>query len=68
MTFPFQLLYPPRPVKRYACRVRQLEMEVRPYRFKPDLPSTTDRDIDDGVHRTAVSESSLVDRVGNTDW
>ena len=45
-----------------------LEMEVRPYRFEPDLPSTTDRDIDDGVHRTAVSESSLVDRVGNTDW
>ena len=45
-----------------------LEMEVRPYRFKPDqesdLPSTTspitDCDIDDGVHCTTVSESSFV--------
>ena len=46
----------------------QLEMEVRPYHFEPDLPFTTDHDIDDGVHRTAVSESSLVDRMGNTDW
>ena len=36
--------------------------------LEPDLPSTTDRDMDDGVHRTAVSESSLVDHVGNTDW
>ena len=43
-------------------------MEVQPYRFEPDLPSTTDSDIDDEVHCTAVSESSLVDRVGNTDW
>ena len=45
-----------------------LEMGVWPYRFEPELPSTTDRDIDDGVHRAAVPESSLVDRVGNTDW
>ena len=45
-----------------------LEMEVWPYRFKPDLPSTINRDIDDEVHRTAVSKSSLVDHVGNTDW
>ena len=45
-----------------------LEIEVRPYHFKPDreldLPSTTlpttDRDIDDGVHCTAVYESSPV--------
>ena len=67
-TFPFQLLYPPRPVKRYVClSSTPLEMEVEPYCFEPDresdLPSTispTDRDIDDGVHPTAVSESSLV--------
>ena len=45
-----------------------LEMEVRSYRFKPDresdLPSTilptTVHDIDDGVHPSTVSESSLV--------
>ena len=45
-----------------------LEMEVRPYRFEPDLPATTDRDMEDRAHRTAVSESVIVDRVGNTDW
>ena len=45
-----------------------LEKDVRPYRFKPVLPPTTDRDTDDRVHHTAVSESSFVDCVGNTDW
>ena len=45
-----------------------LEIDVRPYRFEPVLPPTTDCDTNDGVHRTAVSESSFVDRVGNTDW
>ena len=44
-----------------------LEMEVHPYHFEPDLPSTTDCDIDDRVHLTTVFESSLVDRMGNTD-
>ena len=45
-----------------------LETDVRPYRFEPVLPPTTDRDTDDGLHHNAVSESSFVDRVGNTDW
>ena len=45
-----------------------LEMEVQPYRFEPDLPATTDRDMEDRAHRTAVFESVIVDRVGNTDW
>ena len=45
-----------------------LETDVRPYRFEPVLPPTTDRDTDDGVHHTTVSESSFVDRMGNTDW
>ena len=45
-----------------------LETEVWPYRFEPVLPPITDHDTDDGVHYTAVSESSFVDCVGNTDW
>ena len=45
-----------------------LKIDLRPYHFEPVLPPTTDRDTDDGVHHTAVSESSFVDRVGNTDW
>ena len=45
-----------------------LEMEVRPYRFEPDLPDSTDRDIEGRAHRTDVSESVIVDRVGNTEW
>ena len=43
-------------------------MYVWPYLFKPDLPPTTDRDTDDGVHHTALSESPLIDRAENTDW
>ena len=46
----------------------RLEMDVQPYRFEPVLPPTADRDIDSVVHNTVVSESSLVDHVGNTDW
>ena len=45
-----------------------LEIHVWPYRFEPVLPPTTDRDTDDVVHHTAVSESSFVDHMGNTDW
>ena len=43
-------------------------MYVWPYLFEPDLPPTTDRDTDDGVHHTALSESPLIDRAENTDW
>ena len=45
-----------------------LEMEVLPYRFEPDLPST---DIDDRVYPSTVSpeiEALYMDHVGNTDW
>ena len=45
-----------------------LEINIQPYHFELVLPPTTDCDTDDGVHHTAVSESSFVDRVGNTDW
>ena len=49
-----------------------LEMEVQPYCFEPVLSSTTlsttDCDIDDGVHCTAISESSLVECMENADW
>ena len=45
-----------------------LEMEVRPYRFEPDLPGSTDHDIEGKAHCTDVSESVIVDRVGNTEW
>ena len=45
-----------------------LETDMRPYRFKPVLPPTIDHDTNDGVHHTAVSESSFVDHVENTDW
>ena len=44
-----------------------LEIDMRPYHFEPVLPPTTDHDTDDGVHHTAVSESSFVDHMGNTD-
>ena len=67
MIFPFHHLYPPRPVKIYLSSP-PLETDMWPYHFKPVLPPTTDCDTDDGVHHTAVSESSFVDRVGNTDW
>ena len=43
-------------------------MYVWPYCLEPVLPPTTDRDTNDEVHYTAVSESPFVDRVGNTDW
>ena len=45
-----------------------LEMEVRPYCFEPDLPDPTDHDIEGRAHHTDVSESVIVDRVGNTEW
>ena len=43
-------------------------MEITNHTVPSTASSATDRDIDNGVHLTAFSESSLVDRVGNTDW
>ena len=45
-----------------------LEMEVLPYRFEPDLLATIDCNMDNRARCTAVSESLIVDCVGNTDW
>ena len=45
-----------------------LEMKVLPYCFEPDLPATIDRDMDNRARCTAVSESLIVNCVGNTDW
>ena len=45
-----------------------LEIEVLPYRFEPDLPSTN---INDRIYPSIVSpeiKALYVDRAGNTDW
>ena len=45
-----------------------LEIEVRPYRFEPGLPDSTDRNIEGRARCTDVFESVIVDCVGNTEW
>ena len=70
MIFPFQLLYPPRPEKRYTVEsfIRNKYTALLLWaRLPPTTPSTTDHSIDDGVHRTIITESSLVDCMGNTE-
>ena len=36
--------------------------------FEPDLPATTDCDMEGRACCTAVSECLIVDRVGSTNW
>ena len=74
MTFPFQVLYSLRPLRRYILvrsSVRNgsvtlpLQARLTTYYL---IYYRSHHNFNDGVHHTTVAEPLLVDRVRNTDW